>query len=404
MSPPLAGLKVVDFTRVIAGPVAAMVLSDLGAEVVKLEHPKGGDDTRGYRPPDYKGLSPAFLVYNRGKQSVALDLAEDAGRAAARALIDQADVVIENFSTGVMAKYGLDYESVAREDLIYCSTSAYGRDGPFAKRPGYDPVVQAESGFQSLTGHPGHEPVRLAIPMTDVTTGLNGAMAILAALWRRKRTGQGQFIEVPLYDTGAFNTAPLAVPHMAGGPVPTRLGNGDHWAAPANAYRAAGGELVMIVADSDARFDALMRGLGRADIAGDPRFANPDARIAARAELDKAVADAVSNKPAKTLIGKLRDLGVPAAEIRETPEALSSAETLRRGLAGTAPHPVLGEAPELAPAFRLKRRGLKSAVAAPLLGQDTSAVLTRWLGYDAAALAAVGARDQESESAKEAKA
>ncbi|MEQ9124276.1 MAG: CoA transferase, partial [Alphaproteobacteria bacterium] len=187
MAPPLTGLKVVDFTRVIAGPVAAMILSDLGAEVVKLEHPEGGDDTRGYRPPDYKGLSPAFLVYNRGKQSVALDLTKAEDLKAARALIDQADVVIENFSTGVMAKYGLDYDTVRRDDLIYCSTSAYGRDGPFAGRPGYDPVVQAESGFQSVTGHPEHEPVRTAIPMTDVTTGLNGALAVLAALWWRKR-------------------------------------------------------------------------------------------------------------------------------------------------------------------------------------------------------------------------
>jgi len=206
MAPPLTGLKVVDFTRVIAGPVAAMILSDLGAEIVKLEHPKGGDDTRGYRPPEFKGISAAFLSYNRGKQSVAVDLATEAGCKAARALVDQADVVIENFSTGVMAKYGLDYESVKRPELVYCSTSAYGRDGPFMKRPGYDPVVQAESGFQSLTGHADSEPVRTAIPMTDVTTGLNGAMAILAALWWRKKTGLGQFVEVPLYDTGLSNT------------------------------------------------------------------------------------------------------------------------------------------------------------------------------------------------------
>ncbi len=393
MAPPLTGLKVADFTRVIAGPVAAMILSDLGAEVVKLEHPQGGDDTRGYRPPDYKGLSPAFLAYNRGKQSVAIDLVTDAGRAAARALIDQADVVIENFSTGVMAKYGLDYDTVRRDDLIYCSTSAYGRDGPFASRPGYDPVVQAESGFQSLTGHPEHEPVRTAIPMTDVTTGLNGAMAILAALWRRKRTGLGQFVEVPLYDTGAFNTAPLAVPRMVGGDLPTRLGNADHWAAPANCYKAADGAPVMIVAADDAAFRALMRELGRADLADDARFANAEGRIRARVELDRAVADAVAARPADELIASLRRLGVPAAPVRETPEALASPETRRRNLAGMAPHPVLGEAPELAPAFRLRRRGLKPAVAAPMLGQDTDDVLARWLGYDAAALAAVGAKE-----------
>lgn len=385
MAPPLTGLKVVDFTRVIAGPVAAMILSDLGAEVVKLEHPEGGDDTRGYRPPDYKGLSPAFLVYNRGKQSVALDLTKPADLKAARALIDQADVVIENFSTGVMAKYGLDYDTVRRDDLIYCSTSAYGRDGPFAGRPGYDPVVQAESGFQSVTGHPEHEPVRTAIPMTDVTTGLNGALAILAALWRRKRTGKGQFVEAPLYDTGAFNTLPLAIGRMMGGDLPTRLGNADHWAAPANVYKAAGGAPVMIVPDSHARFQALMKEIGRADLAGDARFADAAGRVAARAELDAAVTTGIAGRPADALVARLRALGVPAANVNETPEALASAAAVRRGLAGTAPHPVHGAAPELAPPFRIARRGLKPAVAAPTLGQDTEAVLARWLGADAPA-------------------
>lgn len=391
MAPPLDGLKVADFTRVIAGPVAAMILSDLGAEVVKLEHPKGGDDTRGYKPPDYHGLSAAFLSYNRGKQSVAIDMATDAGAAAARAIIDEADVVIENFSTGVMAKYGLDYGTVSkgRQDLIYCSTSAYGRDGPFAKRPGYDPVVQAESGFQSVTGHPEHEPVRTAIPMTDVTTGLNGALAILAALWRRKRTGRGQFIEVPLYDTGAFNTAPLAVPHMAGGPPPVRLGNADPWAAPADCFKAACGATLMIVADDHPRFVALMRAVGRDDLADDPEFESADRRVAKRAELNAAVSAGVAGRPAEHWLAALRAAGVPAAPLRETPEALASVETTRRGLARTAPHPKLGAAPDLAPVFRLRRRGLKPAVAAPTLGQDTEDVLARWLGQDAAAIARV---------------
>jgi crotonobetainyl-CoA:carnitine CoA-transferase CaiB-like acyl-CoA transferase len=392
MTTPLNGLKVVDFTRVIAGPVAAMILSDLGAEVIKLEHPKGGDDTRGYRPPDYKGLSPAFLSYNRGKQSVALDLMTEAGCTAARALVDQADVVIENFSTGVMAKYGLDYDSVRRDELIYCSTSAYGRDGPFAMRPGYDPVVQAESGFQSLTGQPDHEPVRTAIPMTDVTTGLNGALAILAALWHRKRTGKGQFVEVPLYDTGAFNTAPLAVQRMAGGDHPVRLGNGDHWAAPSNRFEASDGVPVMIVADNQERFQALMSEIGRDDLANAPALQDANGRVNARVQLDDAVAAAVANQSAEYWIERLREIGVPIAPLRETPEALHSVETERRGLATMAPHPVIGEAPELAPPYRLKRRTLKPAQAAPFLGQDTSDVLSRWLGYDAKALAAVGVK------------
>lgn len=396
MAPPLTGLKVVDFTRVIAGPVAAMILSDLGAEVVKLEHPKGGDDTRGYRPPEFKGISAAFLSYNRGKQSVALDLATEAGCAAARALIDQADVVIENFSTGVMAKYGLDYDSVKRPELVYCSTSAYGRDGPFMKRPGYDPVVQAESGFQSLTGHPVSEPVRTAIPMTDVTTGLNGAMAILAALWRRKKTGLGQFVEVPLYDTGFFNTAPLAVQRMAGGPLSTRLGNADHWAAPANRYEGADGIALVAVADTDARFEVMMETLQMGSVLRDHRFKDAFTRIENRAELDEAVSVAIAKSPAADVVNRLRKAGVPAALVRELPESIPSVETRRRDMTGMAPHPIIGEAPELAPAMRLKRRGLKPAQAAPLLGQDGAEVLSRWLGYGKAELAAAGIQEDAS--------
>jgi formyl-CoA transferase len=396
MAPPLTGLKVVDFTRVIAGPVAAMILSDLGAEIVKLEHPKGGDDTRGYRPPEYKGISAAFLSYNRGKQSVALDLANEAGCAAARALIEQADVVIENFSTGVMAKYGLDYESVKRPELVYCSTSAYGRDGPFLKRPGYDPVVQAESGFQSLTGHPGSEPVRTAIPMTDVTTGLNGAMAILAALWRRKKTGLGQFIEVPLYDTGLFNTAPLSVQRMAGGPLATKLGNADHWAAPANRYVGSDGQALVAVADTDARFEAMTEVLELGELRHDPRFKTGFGRLEHRDALDEAINTAIAKSPAADWLEHLRTAGVPAALVRELPESIPSIETTRRSVTGMAPHPVIEEAPELAPAMRLKRRGLKPAQAAPLLGQDGADVLRRWLDYDDAALAAAGITENAS--------
>ena len=373
-----------------------MILSDLGAEIVKLEHPKGGDDTRGYRPPEYKGISAAFLSYNRGKQSVALDLATEAGCKAARALIDQADVVIENFSTGVMAKYGLDYDSVKRPELVYCSTSAYGRDGPFMKRPGYDPVVQAESGFQSLTGHADSEPVRTAIPMTDVTTGLNGAMALLAALWRRKKTGLGQFVEVPLYDTGLFNTAPLSVQRMAGGPLATRIGNGDHWAAPANRYVGSDGHALVAVADTDARFEAMMETLELAAPLHDARFKDGFGRLQNRTELDNLVGGAVAKEPAAEWVDRLRTTGVPAALVRELPESIPSIETSRRGVTGMAPHSVIDEAPELGPAMRLKRRGLKPAEAAPLLGQDGAAVLQRWLGYGPDELAAVGIQEDAS--------
>src|SRR5690606_17737506 len=199
----LAGIRVVDFTRVIAGPHCTMTLGDLGADVLKIEHPEGGDDSRGYQSPRIGGEGAYYLAYNRNKRSVALDLGTAEGRAVARALIDKADVVVENFSTGVMAKFGLDYPTVAAANprLVYCSISGYGRDGAFASRSGYDPVVQAESGFMSITGYPDRPPVRTGIPMIDVTTGLAAAQAVLAALYARERTGEGQYVEVALYDT-----------------------------------------------------------------------------------------------------------------------------------------------------------------------------------------------------------
>lgn len=387
MAPPLTGIKVVDFTRVIAGPVAALILSDLGAEVIKLEHPQGGDDTRGYRPPDYKGLSPAFLAYNRGKQSVALDLSTSSGLSAARELVDKADIVIENFSTGVMAKYGLDYDTVKRPELIYISTSAYGRDGPFAMQPGYDPVVQAESGYQSLTGHPAHEPVRTAIPMTDVTTGLNGALAALAALWRRKKTGLGQFVEAPLYDTGAFNTLPLAIQRMLGGENPTRLGNADHWVAPSNSYVAGDGKLVVLTAANDEQFQNLSKLLNRDDLLTNPDYSTLNDRIANRQTLDQAIQGAIETKPAADWIRNLRLAGIPVALLRETPEAVDSDETARRKLTGRVPHEILENTPDLGPPFRLKRRGTRPPKGAPALGQDTAQVLKQWLGYSESQIA-----------------
>ncbi len=389
MAPPLTGIKVVDFTRVIAGPVAALILSDLGAEVIKLEHPQGGDDTRGYRPPDYKGLSPAFLAYNRGKQSVALDLSTSSGLSAARRLVDKADIVIENFSTGVMAKYGLDYDTVKRPELIYISTSAYGRDGPFAMQPGYDPVVQAESGYQSLTGHPAHEPVRTAIPMTDVTTGLNGALAALAALWRRKKTGLGQFVEAPLYDTGAFNTLPLAIQRMLGGENPTRLGNADHWVAPSNSYVASDGKLVVLTAANDEQFQNLSKLLNRDDLLTNPDYSTLNDRIANRQTLDQAIQGAIETKPAADWIRNLRLAGIPVALLRETPEAVDSDETARRKLTGRVPHEILENTPDLGPPFRLKRRGTRPSKGAPTLGQDTAQVLKQWLGYNESQIADV---------------
>lgn len=382
---PLKGIRVADFSRVIAGPLASMHLADLGADVAKIEHPAGGDDTRGYTPPDYHGLSPAFLCFNRNKRSIALDLSAEEGRATARALIDAADVVIENFSTGVMAKYGLDYESVKRPDLIYCSTSAYGRTGPYLKRLGYDPVVQAESGFMSLTGHPHQEPVRTAIPMIDVSTGLTGGAGVLAALYHRKRTGEGQFLEVPLFDTGFYQTGMHAVGYMLDGTVPERLGNADYFMAPVGRYGCLDGEIAVAV-ETDAQFQALCQALGiaaRADWASNP------GRCTDRSGLDMVVAAALETMEQTEALVSLQAAGVPCHEAREIPEAY--ADPASAALLKPIPHRDFGEAPNMPSPMTLAGTPARAPQGAPLLGQDGDAILGEWLGLSAADVNAIRA-------------
>lgn len=382
MAPPLAGVRVADFSRVIAGPISAMTLADLGADVVKIEHPQGGDDTRGYKPPDYHGLAPAFLCYNRNKRSIALDLAVAEGAAVARALIDRADVVIENFSTGVMAKYGLDWETVAkgRDDLIYCSTSAYGRTGPFKSRAGYDPVVQAESGFMSVTGLETREPIRTGMPMIDISTGLTAAQAVLAALFHRRRTGKGQFIEVPLFDTGFSVTSIFSTSYMIDGTVADRKGNGDQFVHPVGQYRASDGDLMLSVPD-DRRFEALCRDvLERPDLLEDGRFAGNAARLAHRATLDATLAEVFQTAPVMHWVERARAAGVAMGPVRSIEQAMSAPVVAARGLARRATHQDFGDAPNIASPIRLDRTPVREPSGAPLLGRHTEEVLGEWLG------------------------
>lgn len=382
MAPPLAGVRVADFSRVIAGPISAMTLADLGADVVKIEHPQGGDDTRGYKPPDYHGLAPAFLCYNRNKRSIALDLAVAEGAAVARALIDRADVVIENFSTGVMAKYGLDWETVAkgRDDLIYCSTSAYGRTGPFKSRAGYDPVVQAESGFMSVTGLETREPIRTGMPMIDISTGLTAAQAVLAALFHRRRTGKGQFIEVPLFDTGFSVTSIFSTSYMIDGTVADRKGNGDQFVHPVGQYRASDGDLMLSVPD-DWRFEALCRDvLERPDLLEDGRFAGNAARLAHRATLDATLAEVFQTAPVMHWVERARAAGVAMGPVRSIEQAMSAPVVAARGLTRRATHQDFGDAPNIASPIRLDRTPVREPSGAPLLGRHTEEVLGEWLG------------------------
>src|SRR6201998_3815938 len=247
----LDGLLVVDFTRVVAGPACTQTLADFGANVIKIENPEGGDDSRHYEHADRAGESAAFISLNRNKRGIALDLTKPAACEVARELIARADVVVENFSSGVMKKYGLDYASVAPTNprLVYCSISAYGRKGPFASRLGFDPITQAESGFMSLNGFPDGPPVRTGPPIVDMATGMSACNAILLALLARDRTGRGQQVEVALFDTAVAMTGFYGMAYLISGANPGRFGNSPNGSPTVGLYEASDGPLYMACAN-----------------------------------------------------------------------------------------------------------------------------------------------------------
>src|SRR5512140_1857351 len=271
----LDGLLVVDFTRVVAGPACTQTLADFGAEVIKIENPDGGDDTRHYEHADLAGESAAFVSLNRNKRGITLDLTKPEGCDVARELIARADVVVENFSSGVMKKYGIDYASVAPNNprLVYCSISAYGRQGPFASRPGFDPITQAESGFMSLNGFPDGPPVRTGPPAVDLLTGMSACNAILLALFARDRLGRGQHVEVALFDVAMGMTGFYGMAYLINGENPGRFGNSPSGSPTVGVYEASDGPLYMACANDRLYRRLVVEVLNRPDLITAPQFA-----------------------------------------------------------------------------------------------------------------------------------
>ena len=286
-APPLRGIRVVDFSRVIAGPLCTQILADMGAEVVKIENPETGDDTRRMAEPGAAGESHFFLAYNRNKKSLALDVRTPEGKQVVLDLLADADVVVENFRVGVMKRFGLDYASLAERfpQLVYLSVSAYGQDGPMADRPGFDPVLQAEFGMMSLTGEPDGRPMRHPLSLIDTMTALYAAASVNAALLARRDTGQGQYIELALADVAVAALGNAGLYYLCSGEPPPRTGNSHITSTPTNLFQAADGPLYMALG-TDRLFGQLCRDvLDRPDLPEDPRFASPAARLANRPEL-----------------------------------------------------------------------------------------------------------------------
>jgi crotonobetainyl-CoA:carnitine CoA-transferase CaiB-like acyl-CoA transferase len=331
MDKPLAGLKVVELARILAGPWAGQLLADLGAEVIKVERPGAGDDTRGWGPPfAADGAAAYFHSCNRGKSSAAIDLGTAAGQAAVRALAGEADVLIENFKVGGLGKYGLDYPALSQLNprLIYCSITGFGQTGPYAARAGYDFMIQGMGGIMDLTGAPDGEPQKIGVAYADIVTGLYASVAILAALRGRDATGAGCHIDMALLDTQVAMLANQAMNYLVSGETPRRLGNAHPNIAPYQAFAVADGHLVIAVGN-DAQFGRLCALLG---VPGDPRFATNAGRVTNRAALDALLAPAVAGRRRDELLAALAAAGIAAGPINDVAQVFADPQVIARGL------------------------------------------------------------------------
>ncbi len=392
----LDGLLVIDFTRVVAGPACTQTLADFGAEVIKIENPDGGDDTRAYEHAETGGESAAYLSLNRNKRGIALDFTNPAALDVARQLIAKADVVVENFSGGVMKKFGLDYASVQPSNprLIYCSISAYGREGEYALRPGFDPITQAESGFMSLNGFPDGPPVRTGPPIVDLATGMSACNAILLALVARDRLGRGQHVEVALYDIAMAMTAFYGMAYLITGDTPGRFGNSPNGSPTVGVYEASDGPLYMACANDRLVRRLLTEVFERPDLMTDPRFESRKARTANKEELRTVISDIFRQDKLETWMAKMKKANVPVGYVRTVAQGFDAPESRDRRRVSKIPHPTAGSVPNIEPPIKMGGTPVIDPIAAPLLGEHTKDVLRKTLGFDdqrLASLAAAGA-------------
>ena len=386
----LDGLLVVDFTRVVAGPACTQTLADFGAEVIKIENPDGGDDTRHYEHADLAGESAAFVSLNRNKRGIALDLTKPEGCDVARELIARADVVVENFSSGVMKKYGIDYASVAPSNprLVYCSISAYGRQGPFASRPGFDPITQAESGFMSLNGFPDGPPVRTGPPAVDLLTGMSACNAILLALFARDRLGRGQHVEVALFDIAVAMTQFYGMAYLMTGVNPSRQGNSPNGSPSVGVYEASDAPFYIACANDRLYRRLVIEVLGRPDLASG-EFGDRRSRTANKERLRAILTGIFVQDLRENWVTKMKAANIPVGFLRTVEEAFNSPEVRERHRVSQIPHPAAGSVPNIESPINLGLTPVVDPVAAPLLGEHTKEVLRKTLGYDDARIAAL---------------
>ncbi len=390
MTRPLDGIRVLDVTQVMAGPFCAMLLCDMGADVIKVE-PPGGDSTR--RMPGAVGTdSPSFNAVNRGKRGIVLDLTHAEGREAARRLARSADVLVENYRPGVLTKFGLGYEALSREHpgLVYASISGYGQTGPASGKGGFDLVAQGVSGLMSITGEAGRPPVKVGIPITDLGAGLFGVAGILAALMARTKTGRGQHVDTSLLDAGVALSVWEATQYFSGRGVPDRLGSAHRMNAPYEAVRCADG-YVTIGAANDRTFERLCAALEHPEWTTDPDYADNARRVTNRAALAARIEAVLSTHPRDHWLALFEGHGVPSGPINTYAEVLADPHVLARELVVETDHPTLGRIQTLGTPIKLSDTPLRPGRPAPLLGEHTDAVLDG-VGFSADEIAAMRKR------------
>ncbi|SPD68309.1 Crotonobetainyl-CoA:carnitine CoA-transferase CaiB (plasmid) [Cupriavidus taiwanensis] len=386
---PLAGLRVLDFSRILAGPTCAMVLGDLGAEVIKIEHPVRGDDTRDWGLAVGTTQTAYFNSVNRNKQSVTLDLQSAEGQRLARELVKQSDVVIQNFKFGGAEKLGLGYEQLsdAQPDLIYCSISGYDRNGPEASRPGYDLVVQGEAGLMALNGEENQPPLKFGVAAVDLFTGMYAAQAVLAALVERNRTGTGRHVEMALFDCGLTLTTYYGLEALVSGTDPARCGNAHPSIVPYGVFDAEDGPLVITVGNSSQFTRFCQEVIERPDLSEDDRFATNLKRSANRSQLLPEIRKELATRKRNDLLERLNRASIPCGEVATLLGALTSARARTSGLVTTQAHPEAGTTPVLCAPYRFDGARMPIRRAPPPLGNATSETLKSLLGIPDSQLA-----------------
>jgi formyl-CoA transferase len=388
----LANVRVLDLSRILAGPWSTQVLADLGADVIKVERPGKGDDTRAWGPPFVKDAdgrdtsdSAYFQCANRAKKSVTIDLAKAEGQALVRELIERCDVLVENFKVGDLARYGLGYEQarVLNPRIVYCSITGFGQTGPYRDRAGYDFLIQGMGGLMSLTGErddlPGGGPQKVGVAIADLMTGMYATVAIMAALWERNASGEGQYIDMALLDTQVAWLANQNLNFLLTGEPPRRMGNAHPNITPYDTFHTKDGDVILAIGN-DAQFARFCREVGLAGLLDDPRFADNQARVVNRDALKELVAQAMKQRTMAEWIARLEALGVPCGPINRLDQVYADPQVVQRGLKVEVHHPLAGRLPLVANPIKFSRTPIRYEAAPPLLGQHTDEVLRDLLG------------------------